>query len=166
MTDRQHWTISFLAEGDDGFAREEELSTHNESQARSLARENSRAHSSAVMNNHQGLIVAYVNGEVWKPEPRGDVVSITQATWNGEQIDVEERWLDRAKEIVREHGIVDASKIMRMLEREMGLPELSGLAVKLILIAVRDTAPERRLSEKCECRCNEGRHCGGCGHSA
>lgn len=76
---------------------------------------------------------------------------------NNKKVQVEGEWLKRAKEIVREHGIVDTNKITDILKEEMGLPESSGTPLKLVLLAARESAPRRvRLKPVCmipDCGC-------------
>lgn len=138
--------------------------------------------------------------------------------WNDGTIEVDEKHLERAKELVHQFGITNISDPAKILEEELNLDRFDAYATKLLVLAMDDTASEREaelrgwmrainflreLSEKpnphtgeknltqwavlvsaadilenhleeavktppkkevCDCRCMQGKNCGGCGH--
>lgn len=68
--------------------------------------------------------------------------------WNGRRnaIEVELKWLDRAKELIREHRIInveDAYTIVPILEREAKCSPFDEDIAKTMVVALRETKDER-----------------------
>lgn len=71
---------------------------------------------------------------VWKPFDDGFV-------------EVEEEWLERARELLRKHGITDVQKILETLEEQMEVEPFDDHVSDIVVIAMRETLSERELSE-------------------
>jgi hypothetical protein len=68
--------------------------------------------------------------------------------WNGRHngIEVEKKWLDRAKELILEHKIVhveDGHKIVPILEQEAGRSPFDEDIASAVVVALRETKDER-----------------------
>lgn len=101
------------------------------------------------------------------------------ASWNGEEdaIEIEKKWLERAKALIIEHQVIDPSqayKVVQILEVEMELKPYDEDVVQTVVVALRETKDERevmaaRLAKAAEDKDpdpDDPEACGHCAHHA
>jgi hypothetical protein len=72
-------------------------------------------------------------------------VALVTRRWDNGFTQVDEQWLNRAIELVREHGVV-STQPARILEVEMGIPAHSDMIGRLQVIAGNETVHERNAN--------------------